>query len=127
MWSIIHSAVSAMRAGELAKLDPVELIHVHHRLPSGLEHRLLRRVGGVPNLPDDFDFEQPQFPVGDDEEVAAAARRIEERQAAELRLEDAGAPRGVPGPGGPSRARNSARRSSMNSGSITLRMFFSVV
>ncbi len=72
---------------ELAKLDPVELVHVHHRLPRSIEHRLPTRGGRLSNLADDLDFERPQFPVGDDEEVAAAARRVEERQAAELRLE----------------------------------------
>ena len=90
---IVHDVVHHPQCGlrdagrELAKLDTVELVHIHHRLPSGIEHRLPRCRGRSPNLADDLDFQQPHFPVGDDEEVAAAARGIEEYYAPELRLE----------------------------------------
>ena len=85
---VVHHPQRGLRdAGrELAKLDPVELVHVDHRLPRRIEHRLTRRGGRIPDIADDLDFQQPQFPVGDDEEVAAAACGVEERQAAEILL-----------------------------------------
>ena len=86
---VVHHPQRGLRdAGrELSKLDPVELVHVHHRLPRRIEHCLPGRGGRASNVADDLDFQQPQFPVGDDEEVATTACGVEERQAAELRLE----------------------------------------
>ena len=72
--------------GKLADFDAVELIDVHPR-------QLRRQSVQLPAIPrfrkhflQDLDLEQPQLPVGDDQEVAAAARRVEEPHAAELLL-----------------------------------------
>ena len=83
---VIHHPQRGLRnAGwKLAKLDSVELVHVHDGVPCSIQHDLSGFGGRVPNLPDYLDLEQPQLPLGDDKKVAAAAGRIEERQFTEL-------------------------------------------
>ena len=61
---------------ELAELDAVELIDIH-----------AGQVRHGAKLSKDVDLKQAQFPIGDDEEVAAAAGRVEESQLAQLLLE----------------------------------------
>ena len=43
-------------------------------------------LAGIQQL-EDFYFEQTQFAVGDDEEIAAAARRVQEAQCRDLFME----------------------------------------
>ena len=47
---------------------------------------LCRHGARVANLPDDLDFQQPQLPVSDNEEIAATAGRIKECQPPDLLL-----------------------------------------
>jgi len=66
---------------ELLQLDAVELIDVQAGEVADIEaERKLFAVLG----PEDIEFEGAQLPVGDDEEVAAAAGRVEETQGGEL-------------------------------------------
>ena len=69
---------------ELFDLDAVELVDVElGELVDGVErHFVLCAV----QFEEDFEFEFAEFPVGDDEEVAAAAGRIEEAEFAEFVL-----------------------------------------
>ena len=66
-----------------ADLDAVEGVHVDERKMLDVEFPLR---AGVEQL-EDFDFQQSQFAIGDDEEVAAAARRVEEAELRELLVE----------------------------------------
>ena len=83
---MVHHPQRGLRnAGrKLAELDAVELVHVHLREKPDVEHVL---PGSAVNRADHLHFEQPQFPVGDDEEVAAAAGRVEESKPSQFLLE----------------------------------------
>ena len=76
---------------KLADLDPVELVHIEPgqrtHVESGRDRARLLVPFVFENRPDHFQFQAPQFTVGDHQEVAAAAGRIEERQLAEPLLE----------------------------------------
>ena len=87
MWSIIHNAVSAMRAGNSPNSMPKNWVHVHDREVGGEIFRGVRVRGGGAQFADDLDLQGAQLAVGDDEEVAAAARRVQEAQRAEFVLE----------------------------------------
>ena len=65
------------------QLDPVELIDIHHRKQTGQHIDLPSGPGFFQHL----DFQGAQLPVGDNQEVAAAAGGIEETQSAEPLLE----------------------------------------
>ena len=105
--------------GKFLDLDAVKLIDVAQDLEfCHVKRTLVRvRVKGT----QDSSSSSAQFPVGNDQKVAAAASRIEKFQAGQalMKLE--------------SLFRwsltflNSARSSSRNSGPMSLRMFFSVV
>ena len=91
--------------GELADLDPVELIDVDDREVRHVDHQLTRpgrpgRTGRTVHrrakLAEHLDFEQAEFPVGDDEEIAAAAGGIEEGHLTEALME--GSQRRLPPP-----------------------------
>ena len=68
---------------ELADFNSVKLVHIYHRKLTRSQIDIPARVYFLENL----DFENTQFPIGNDQEVAATAGRIEECQTAELRLE----------------------------------------
>ena len=69
---------------KLQNFDAVELIDVHHRERRHILHGLpLRAV----NFEQHLDLQFAQLPVGDDQEVAAAAGRIEEAHLAQALLE----------------------------------------
>ncbi|OQA29814.1 MAG: hypothetical protein BWY57_03196 [Betaproteobacteria bacterium ADurb.Bin341] len=70
--------------GPLLDLDAGEGVHVHLR--QRLDVQLLLHLFPEQRL-EDFDLKQAQLAVGDDEEVAAAARRIEEPQLAQPLVE----------------------------------------
>ena len=126
--AVIHDVIHHPQRGfcdagrELADLDAVELVHVDdgQTLP-----KLVEQATGIDFL-QYLDFQGAELAVGDDEEVAATAGGVEEAQLPELLLKcqerwpAAAVFTGLERP-------NSARRSSMNSGSITFRIFFSVV
>ena len=89
---VVHDVVHHPQRGrgdagrELADLDAVELIDIDHR--EHVRERLkLPRAAARCQLPQHLDFQRAQLAVGDDEEVATAARRIEQAQRAELLLE----------------------------------------
>src|ERR1035437_6410094 len=69
--------------GPLADLDAIEGVDVH--LGEALDVKFLL-IAATDHL-EDFDFQQTQFAVGNDEEIAAAAGRIEEAQAREFLVE----------------------------------------
>ena len=69
---------------KLQNFDAVELIDVHHRERRHILHGLpLRAV----NFEQHLDLQLAQLPIGDDQEVAAAAGRIEEAHLAQALLE----------------------------------------
>ena len=76
---------------ELAEFDPVELVHLHLR-----ERRHIERLPVPAQLAQQLDLQGAQFPVGDDEEVAATAGRVEELHGAQALPE--GEQRGAPAP-----------------------------
>jgi len=91
--------------GKFLDLDAVELIDIDLGVEINVGDALLRM-----QFLQHRRFKLAQFAIGDDKKIAAAAGGIEEGQAAELFMRE-----------------NSAFNSSMNSGSITFRMFFSEV
>lgn len=68
--------------GELVDLDAVELIDIDLGKGSGLQVQLARGIERLQHR----DLEQAQFAIGDDQEVAAAAGRVEQVQACQLVL-----------------------------------------
>jgi Zn-dependent M28 family amino/carboxypeptidase len=70
--------------GPLADLDAIEGVDIHEREASDVE--FLRPPAAIEH-PENLDFHQTQFTVRDDQEIAAAARRIEEAQSRELLVE----------------------------------------
>ena len=82
---VVHDVVHHPECGrgdagrKFADLDAVKLILVDHRLHLELQ------LGGVRarrHRPQHFDFQRAQLSVGDDEEVATTARRVEQAQRA---------------------------------------------
>lgn len=87
---VIHHPQCGFRnAGrKLPQFDAVELIHVHLRqVRRPLPHLppVAVLVFGIERF-QDLDFQQSQFPVGDDEKVAAATGGIKKREPAQLGL-----------------------------------------
>ncbi len=68
---------------ERKQLGPVELIDIDLQQMPHDELLLFAAVEGA----DDFDLQHAQFAVGEDEEIAAAARRVEEAKSAQLFME----------------------------------------
>ncbi len=68
---------------ELADLDAVELVHVHLDERLHREQLLARVARGAQHL----QLQQAQLAVGDDQEVAAAAGRVEEGEQAQSLVE----------------------------------------
>ena len=68
----------------LADLDAVEGIHVHEGKALDVQLRLPRI--GIKQL-ENFDFQRPQFAVGNDEKIAAAARRVQKAESRDLFME----------------------------------------
>lgn len=100
-------------------LDAVKLIHV----AQDVELRHVERTGAILLVQhtQNVQFQFAQFPIGDDQKVAAAAGWVQEFELGEALMEL------CQFPGWPFKRSNSARSSSKNSGLISLRMFFSVV
>ena len=61
---------------KLANLNAIELINVDH----GEQFGECRKLAGWVQLTQYLDFKLPQLAVRDNEEVSAAARRVEKRQ-----------------------------------------------
>ena len=83
---VVHQPHRHLRdlGGELLDLDAVELVHVQQHVVLHMgKHRLL---GGELAL-EDFKLQQPQFAIGDDEEVAAAAGGVQELQGGQLAVQ----------------------------------------
>ena len=88
---------------------------------------LLHLIGPAPSqFPDQLDFQFTQFPVGDDQEIAAATGRIEELHLAQPLLKGFQFRAAVTVLARPE-AVELRPQVVENSGSITFRMFFSVV
>ena len=75
-WSISHMAVWAIWAGNSSSLDAVELIDIAQDFALHVEQLGAVLVQGA----QDIQFQHAQFPVGDHQEVAAAAGRVKEFQ-----------------------------------------------
>ena len=86
---VVHNPQRGLRDArrKLAQFDAEELVHVHDREIGGEIFRGVRVRGGGAQFADDLDLQRAQLAVGDDEEVAAAARRVQEAQRAEFVLE----------------------------------------
>jgi len=69
--------------GPLLDLNAEHLVHVHAREQRDVGHGL----PAIAHRIEDFKFEQAQLAVGDDQEVAAAAGGVEERERAQLLVE----------------------------------------
>jgi hypothetical protein len=78
-------------------------------------------LAGIERGAQDVQLQQAQLAVGDDEEVAAAAGRVEEGEAGDLLVQLEELLRAAPG------GLESARSSSRNSGLMSLRMLASEV
>ena len=78
---LVASVAYALEAGNVRGV--VRPVHVHLAEIADVEFLLLRAV----QLPEDLDFQSAQLAVGKDEEVSAAAGRVEEFECAELLLE----------------------------------------
>ena len=74
-----------MRAGHSQNLDAVKLVNVHLREPGDFVQGHFGLFAG--NLLEGFEFKLAQFAVGNDEEIAAAASRVEEPEIAEFSFE----------------------------------------
>src|SRR6185437_10105615 len=74
--------LSQLRAVELIHVDPGKLRNVQQSAELTISIPLI-----VDQLSDEFDLQQAQFSIGDDQEVAAAAGRIEEPHAAKPLVE----------------------------------------
>ena len=61
-------------------LDAVELVHVDTRQARGVQFALPSGTARGAQIPNDVDFQLAQLAVGNDEEVAAAACRVKNRQ-----------------------------------------------
>ena len=82
---VIHHPERRLRdpRGEDTNLDPVELIDIDPAQSRRIQRPLLFRAARRPQPANHLDLQCPQLAIGDDQEIAAAARRIEDPKLAE--------------------------------------------